>query len=190
MRKKWTGYVSCVLAFIIPAVFSKQFVAIFQGNFYSAIFFYFVGCLIGRYYFDFFSKKTGKKQKIASSIVCVLFVALKMAELYNFICVNELVMNIVLLAAAMAFWTVCDRFAEKVKLKSFMNNSFMLYALHPFIGTVISNLIVLCWGEKTVLAIPSYILVYVLTVVLSLSLAELLKHYIPRLYRVVSGNRG
>ncbi len=190
MRKKSTGYVSCVLALIIPAVFSKQFVAIFQGQFYSAIFFYFVGCLIGRYYFDFFSKKAGKKQIMVSVIVCVLFVILKVAEIYTFISVDELVMNIVLLAAAMAFWTACDCFADKIKMRSFMSNSFMLYALHPFIGTVISNLIVQLWGEKTVLAIPSYILAYVLTVGSSLALAELLKHCVPKLYRVVSGNRG
>ncbi len=170
--------------------FSKPFVMIFQGNFYSAIFFYFIGCFLGKYYFEFFSQKTDKKQMIVSGIVCLLFVILKMAELYDFIRVNEVIMNIILLAAAMAFWVICDCFTDKIKMKSFMNDFFMLYALHPIIGSVFTNRIVQCWGDKMGLAIPSCILTYVLTVVISLLLAEFLKHYVPRLYRVISGNRG
>ncbi len=190
MRKKWTGAIACALALAIPTLFSKQFSVIFQGQFYSAIFFYFAGCFLGRYYFRSFSQKADRKKTVISGIVCGLFVILKLAELYNFIHVHEAIMNIILLAAAMAFWFICDCFTEKIKMKSFMNDSFMLYALHPFIGNIFTNLIILWWGQKTALAIPSYILAYILTVSISLFLAESLKRFAPRLYGVISGNRG
>lgn len=190
MREKWTGAISCALALMIPALFPKQFAAIFQGQFYSSIFFYFAGCFLGKYYFRFFSQKANQKKIILSGIVCSLFVILKLAELYDLIHIHEIIMNIVLLTAAIAFWFVCDCFTEKIKMKPFMNDSFMLYALHPFIGNVFTNLMVLCWGKNFALAIPLHILTYILTVVFSLALAGLLKHSVPRSYGVISGNRG
>lgn len=190
MRRKWSGAISCALALLIPALFSKPFTAIFQGQFYSAIFFYFAGCFLGKYDFLSFSQKASQKKMAVSGIVCILFVILKIAMFYDFIHLPEIIMNVVLLAAAIAFWFVCDCFVEKIKMKSFLNDSFMLYALHPFIGNIFTNQIVSCWGEKTALAIPSYILVYAFTIGVSLALAELLKHFAPRLYGVIAGNRG
>lgn len=190
MQKRWTGYAACALALIVPAIFPGPFTVVFQGRFYPSIFFYVVGCFLGRYHFAFFSQRFGKRQRIVSACICALFVVLKMAELYAVIRIHAVILDILSLAAALAFWILCDLFVEKIEIRPYMRDSFMLYALHPVIGTVLTNLTVSCWGERTAAAIPAAISVYALTISLSLFLAGALRQHVPRLYRVISGNRG
>lgn len=162
------------------------------SNFFAfdAIIYYFIGCIIGRYYFNIFSTKiTRKKSFLFLFIFClceitILFIVFKNIQL------NLALLSIFNIVFAISFWFVCDLFIDKLKQYDFYNNSFMLYAMHTNIIAIIGVLIWLILPKNDYISLLSYILQFIFTLMIINYICYILKKYTPYLYNLLNGSRG
>ncbi len=135
LKNKWVGllaiagfYVACCLGMEFPPIF-------FPAK--HKILFYLVGAWVGMHHFEVFSARRSKKIAVGGFL-------LFLAVLYGGACLpsewgmwHQLPLMVM---ACGAFWLAFDAFEMK-KIPAFTADSFLIYALHSFVGAALSKLL-------------------------------------------------
>ena len=156
----------------------------------DCIFYY----LIGAYIAIHFRNCLTDRSTLCERVVCTaLFVAaMVMYGLYKSetLPIPRSVGVLILSIAAYTFWKVCDWFVKGKSPRPFLKRSFMVYLTHLNIVAVISKLIYLALPKTAAFYIPNVIVSVTLTLVMINLFCIALKKISPRLYGIVSGERG
>lgn len=147
----------------------------------DALIYYLVGAYIGKYHFSEFSKSHNKINGFVYLIGCVAISILFYLEYLPFE-----IRPIFILVYCFCFWNMFDLFENK-SYCAFTNNSFLIYAMHVEIATVISKLLYILMPKADYFAIVNYILTMALTVGSICVFAYVLDKYCPRLKKILSG---
>ncbi len=186
IRNKYTGFllVSALIALNIFGVDLSLFNILSVSD---SIIFYVTGAFIGKNYKKFFSEKVSS----VTSIICIgltaLCVFINYLSVKGFIHMKSNVPLIILWC--FAFWFSFDLFAEKITVHNFMKNSFMVFAMHANLGTIICKLIYIILPKNEWFAIINFISTTFLTLLFIELITRFLKKFLPKAYSLLSGSR-
>lgn len=157
----------------------------------SALLFYLAGAYAGKHFFDWFSGKASKKTAFCASLLSVVFIIFYFIKYYKFSNAGfpQGVENISLVLFCFVFWKACDTVTDKVETKWFMNCSFLIYAMHVNIQTLISKLIYIALPKYDFMTVINFVIALPLTVILICIVYYLLKRFTPKLYTILCGER-
>lgn len=187
LSKKWLGL--SVIAVLIA-------LQIFNINLPEKIFFeaeslvyYLIGAYIGKYHFCMFSAKSTKRtQKIGAAgfITSTAILFVQEMSLFTF---PDAINAIVKSAGAISLWFFLDCLIDKVTQKNYMDDSFIIYALHVNVSAVLIKLFYLALPKHPLMSILNLFVCTALTVALICVFCAILKKFLPKVYAIVSGAR-
>lgn len=159
----------------------------------TCIIYYLIGGILGRYYWDWFTSPSGKKQRIAG-LVCLLLgwafeYGLYFGFLYDILRVRTWHLVGIKMITAFGFWSCADWICEKVKARNFMEHSFWVYGMHMNVSAVFTKLIYLICPKHWAMALPNFFVTTVLTLAVVELTCVLLQKYCPPVYRLLGGYR-
>lgn len=155
----------------------------------DSIIYYYLGCIIGKYYFDIFSNKINKSKIYVCLIlflICEIFSILKVFEIIDIIKYFDTIFYLIF---ALSFWYLCDLFIEKIPQADFFNSSFYVYAMHINIESVLAVVIWLVLPKNDYFSIINFILTVLITLTIIYYFSILLKKYVPKAYNLLGGGR-
>lgn len=154
----------------------------------SSIAYYLVGAFIGLHINDFYSKKVYFKKAILSAICLTSIIII---ESYISFLMQEFNI-IVLLVKSYLFWNICSYFSFYIKNKKWFGFAFFIYAIHLNIARAASAIIrisstsiSLCIGVELI----QYLLTFLVTMLVSVWIANMWKKHSMYTYNIVTGNR-
>ncbi len=167
---------------------------------YKSIFYwwgiYLLGAYAGKYHQKFYSLENRIKKKISTKIIMLFILTIILFSFFmpNYTSKASLYISIYYIVfryiSLILFWLIILYFNNKIKIKEYMTNSFIVYCWHPVyivILQLILDKIVTTSSDSTVM------LKYMLTIVLSyLSICltfQLIKKIFPKLAIFLNGNR-
>jgi len=159
--------------------------------FYSkeAISYYIIGGIIGKHYFEAFSRKSSRKVQWISLIVFVFSVIYS----YFYVAFEPklpiMVNKIVIIASAFAFWNASDLVVERLKMRGFYSNSFANFAMHINVSAVLSKLFYIALPKTPLFAIPNFVLTVITTLLLINLFCAGLKRFLPSVNSVLMGEK-
>lgn len=183
--RKWTAAVFAMFLLVLP-LFATD-VMIKAGLWATAPIFYYVGCIIGKYYFNTFSKQSNAG--IAASIVTAACIAVLLINAADVISLPIVIEQIVIILFALAFWKMMDLVCGIIRVREYMNYNFLIYVLHPFVQAVMIKAFRLLLPVSGVTALIVYTIVAVFTVTGIVVFAQFVKKYFPHVYCLISGGR-
>jgi hypothetical protein len=187
IRNKYVGIIS-VTAIAILAHFG---IGLPPAVFYysTTIVHYMIGAIIGKHFFGFVAKKSGKGLRWGSLAFLILYVVMKNlfppAERTS----DSILTITVYLLAAFALWNTLDIFIDRVKPRAIYGRSFPIFAIHLNLAAIITKLILIVISRNPWFAIPNFILTAVLTVLIINLICVFMERFTPRIYGVLMGNR-
>lgn len=184
-------YVCCatILTLLILAQFE---IGLPTDLFFSreSIIYYLIGCLIGKRYFDAFSQKSNKKTYISALLIFIITMALKVLGFRHNIYNQTFISVIILTVMGLSLWFASDMFVPYISQKPFMENSFVVYAMHLNVMSCIAKVLYLIFPKSYIWSLPNFILTTLLTLVFIQIFCVIVQKYVPKVYMVLSGNRG
>jgi hypothetical protein len=148
-----------------------------------------IGAIIGKHFFGFVAKKSGKGLRWGSLAFLILYVVMKNlfppAERTS----DSILTITVYLLAAFALWNTLDIFIDRVKPRAIYGRSFPIFAIHLNLAAIITKLILIVISRNPWFAIPNFILTAVLTVLIINLICVFMERFTPRIYGVLMGNR-
>ena len=157
---------------------------------YNSIIYYFIGCIIGKYYFNLFCRTDYKRAIITISgvvfLICSFLSFCK--EYYSINCFNSLYV-ILLVIYVGSFWILSNAFVTRMKLYDFYSYSFMIYALHAKISIKLSEVLFGILPKNSAFSIINFIITLAVTVVLICLISKVLKRFVKPVYIFITGSR-
>lgn len=156
--------------------------------FYSqtAIVYYFVGAIIGKHYFNGFSKKSSLPTQIIS---IVLLIAAAVVFYFSENIDKNPYFVFLLIPCSWALWNVSDLFVYKLKNYSFFKDSFAVFAIHMNLAAVVAKLFYLLLPKSDLMGLPNFILTFICTLLIIRGFCYLLHRFTPKLYGILMGGR-
>lgn len=187
-KNKLTSFLS-LAAFIVLSNFEIPFLSpLIYGT--DTLVYYMAGCILGRHFLKQFSERSTKKLSICSVCVFVLCTAIWFVRGMGFFDLPLPVTTIFLTVYALSFWYAADMFDFKNrKLKPFMGDSFFVYAMHINLSAVIAKLLYMIMPKGVIWSIPNFVLTTVLTLLIILLFAFVLRKYLNPVYLILSGKK-
>lgn len=155
----------------------------------DSIIYYLIGCYVGKHFFSLFQRKASKKASLPAILFFALSIAFLVLKSYNILPDINALNTIVLIVAIFSFWILSDLFIDKIQVKTYMEYSFLIYAMHLNIQAVIIKLLYLFGPKFPFMAVLSFFGTTILTLIAIILFAALIKKYVPKLYGILSGNR-
>ena len=187
ITRKWTSFCLLLASLFIPYYASALFLRLKLDP--NSIFFYVLGCVIGKYCFKWFSEMSAKRDSIISVLLCFVCVAFQMLNIYEVLIIPIVCHQLLLVLFCYSFWKAIDLFVVKVKLREYMKNSFFVYAMHMNVQAIIVKVIYLVGPKVIWMAYPNFIVSFLVTMFIILFVSSLTKEHLPRIYSALSGNR-
>lgn len=188
LKNKYIGIV-CIIALLVLYHFHIALPdELFMDS--DCIFYYLIGAYLGMHFKSSLTQRSSVKLRVIYTLIfCGTLVVrgLYKSETLQF---SRSLDVLVLAVMAYTFWHVCDWFVKGRTPRPFLKRSFMVYLTHLNIIAVISKLIYLALPKTPVFFIPNVIISVSLTLVLINLFCIVLHRISPRLYSVVSGERG
>ena len=184
--RKWAGWVFAAAALALPLLKLPVFGWI--GIQEDYLVYYVIGCVIGKYYFLWFTKKSAKNCSVAAGLVCLGCMAIQMLSRY-ILSVPETVMTLLVIVFAFSFWVFMDLVIPSVRVRTYMGFTMFIYAMHPDVSAIFAKLIYLIGPKKMWMAFPNFLLTAVLTVVSICVFAWLVRKVFPKGFAVLTGFR-
>lgn len=187
IRNKYIGIASVVVLTIL-ATFG---IGIPESVFFTqtSIIYYLIGAIIGKHFFDFASRKSKKSVARFSLVFLIAYIILKNIFATRTYPLETLLKVVFYTLSAFALWNLTDMFIHKVKPKKIYCRSFAIYATHINISAVISKLLFLCLPKNNWMAIPNFIITFILTLILINLICIFLEKFMPRVYSILMGSR-
>ena len=102
----------------------------------------------------------------------------------------EVILKVVVFTlSAFALWNIADMFIHKIRPRKIYSRSFVIYAAHVNISAVISKIIFLCLPKNGWMAIPNFIVTFVLTLIVINVMCIFLEKILPKVYSLLTGKR-
>ncbi len=187
IKNKYIGIVSIILL-IALTTFG---IALPENIFfrYDALIYYLLGGFFSYHYKEYMTEKTNKP-KLPIYAILLLLCLIVNGIIYNKSIELPKPLNVLLLIVlSLSFWKSADLFIDRISIKPFMKQSFMVYAIHTNIVSIITKLIFLLLPKSEYFAIPNALCTIVITLGMIHLLCYVLEKYLPSLYNIVSGTR-
>lgn len=156
----------------------------------NCLVYYLVGGFIGRYCFDFFSKKSSLKQRIVSAAVLAAGIVYYYLVHYKLVVNHLIVKTVVLVILSLCLWSFFDFFvSDKTTAPKFTKHSFWVFAAHVNISAVFAKLIYIIFPKANYFGLINFALTTVLTLVAVEIICLIVEKISPKLYTVLSGGR-
>ena len=91
--------------------------------------------------------------------------------------------------ASFSLWNLTDLFIERLKPRAIYRRSFAVYAMHLPVAMLVLKAFSFFLPESEWLAIPKFILMIVLTILIIQFVCLFLEKFLPKIYAVLMGNR-
>lgn len=150
----------------------------------ASIIYYCIGAYIGIHYFDLFYNKVSKRFAAIMSMTSVLFYA--MLILNNHLLGLKYLETIILIIFSLSLWYSFDLGKHEYYLE-FQKESFLVYAMHINISSILTKLIYLLWPKNSIVALCNYILTVILTLLIICWFAIFIGRKFPKLKQILAG---
>ena len=183
--------------YIVGALLIAWFIEVeFYANGFRSVAFYFTGAYIGINNIKITNLKISKTY-IILPIIWFLLVLIKTHLKING---DESLLTLSLLHKASVLFGIAsiwtnydlifkDNITIKPKMFAIFKYSFFIYIFHDPLLTVIKNWLYFSYGESESTLFIIYIIAPIITLVIVLSTGRSIKMYIPKLYKIITGNR-
>lgn len=185
IHHKSFGLITCLLALLLPLL-TPTFLNI-NTNF---TIFYILGCYVGKHYLPHFTQSSTKSLRLTSLLATILTLTIQALSFYNFINLPPVIsgLNHVLLLLSLYF--ASDFFLTKIKTTpKFTKESFPLYTLHTYFIAIIIKLTYLINPNNSLMLLINELSSTIVTICIVVSISYLLHQKLPKIYKVVFGNR-
>lgn len=176
-----------IFCFSLP-LFATEFLAKIKidANFVG---YYIFGCMIGKHYLKNVVEKTTKKKSIISLGMFLLAMGMIVYFGTSSVSIPTVVINLLRLVEVITLWKATDLVVDKIREKKIFSDTFVIYAIHPYIISILVKLGNAVLPETRAGAIANFFLSYFITVGITILIISLWKKISPRSYGVFSGNR-
>lgn len=185
MKNKLVGIVS-ILSYFILYCSGFEFNPGFLPN-TSCVIYYLIGAFIGLHCFEAFA---ARRKKLSSVIAIVIYLICTILIHYirnipqkfpedSFIIIPTVI-------AGGSFWIIFDYFDYKI-CPHFLTYSFMIYALHSFVGAAISKIIYIVFRQNALLLPLVAVLSFSFTIFAICVFGYILDKHMPKLKRLLFG---
>lgn len=187
LRKKSIAFGAVILLWILSQFGIGLPESIFTSR--ISIIFYLLGGICGRFYWDVFSGDSGKKYVLPSlaGILCCL--VYQYAACRRWITSTSMPFTAMVAVYSVSLWIFADTLCRHVTVRKFMEHSFWVYAMHINVGSLFSKLWYLLLPKHWGFAIPNFLLTTLCTLVFVEISCQILKRWLPPIYRALSGAR-
>lgn len=185
LKNKWIGLIG-IFGFYIAICFGFQLdPKIFPNT--DMVLYYFIGAWIGIHNFSAFTARRNKIYAVTGLIIyllcCVIHSCETLLPEWFDAFQMPLLVNIV---SCGAFWIAFDYFEMK-RCPRYMTDSFLIYALHSFVGAAISKILSLIMpSDQTYLLLTAFI-AFSSTIAVICITGRLLGKYLPHLKQLLTG---
>ena len=191
---KYLRFIALLVLFIIWLGFFEFSFVIFSNE---SILFFILGAYLALHKNDFILKKRDQKFYWIFTILWILIVFLNtsLAQLNsNQIILLSLLHKISILFGIIAIWSSYDIvMRNKINLNKTIYDistySFFIYAFHEPILTIIKKGIFYIAGTKELISMFTYFLGPIITILISILLANFIKRISPKIYGLITGGR-
>ena len=185
LKNKWIG-LGWIIVFYVASCFGfKLSKTLFPNS--NMVILYLIGAWIGLHHFSDFTARRSRIQAISGLIIYILCCIFHWtAEALPEWCTSFQVPLLVTIISCGAFWIAFDYF-DMQKCPKYMTYSFLIYALHSFIGATISKLLTLLIPSTQGYLLPIAVIAFPATVVVICIVGSLLDNYFPLLKRILTG---
>lgn len=185
LRNKWIGLI-CVVSFFLASCFGFELnPVLFPSS--NMVLFYLIGAWIGIHQIAFFTTRKNKLYAtigFATYILCCVFHGTKAWHPDWFASAQvPLLVNVI---SCGSFWIAFDYFDIR-KCPKYMSRSFLIYALHSFLGAAISKILAIVLPSGQGYLILNAVLTLLITVMVICGFGFILDKYFPILKRVLTG---
>lgn len=150
---------------------------------------YMIGAWIGMHHFEWITFKLRKKQAfycLMVFFVCCILSYMNIIQRIPPFVFKEQFLLIITLMSSVAFYFSFDLLNIQT-YPIFMKDSFLIYAMHSFIGAAVSKLMCLTLPKGDAPQLLAAIMSFVLTIIIICVFGKVLERYTPMLYRLLVG---
>ncbi len=174
---------------IISAIFILQGSGCVIPLVSSGIFPFLLGGLIGRHFFDAFSKKSSFKWQIFGGSAIVVSSIVICFKTFNLFIIPSFVYYALIYISAVSFWLFADLFIDKLKNRQFYSSSFLVFAMHVNVSAVVTKLLYFILPKSSYFAFLNCALTIIISLFLINIFGIILKRFLPKIYSVLTGAR-
>ncbi len=153
----------------------------------NAVLFYLTGAWIGIHAYHKFTTRSSKKTALTGLAVFIMCCVFHMfADFLPQWCATTQIPLLVTLLSCFAFWISFDYFDMK-KCPKYMTCSFLVYALHSFVGAVISKMLYMLMPSNQIGLLFIALITFSSTIIVICLIDRALDKYTPYLKRILTG---
>lgn len=183
LKKKYIS-IAFIALFFVLSIFERQLLDNAAYGFtYNAVFYMF-GAYMGIHYRELVQRRYDKKLSIAA--LAFILVTVGVCMIFK---LNTIVRVPVRLLHIVAIWLVAEVVAIEKKPWWWIQLSFFIYCTHSLVLESLEKVMLIALGKTTIGAVVSFMTSPVLTILIIVLLAAILRHIKP-LWKVLTGNRG
>lgn len=181
-----------VVALLVICFFSwicsTKLVLMFPSFYYNRawIVYYLVGVWIGKHGWGWFQKRQKRNVII---VAFVGFVLMWLWGLQTWFPINFYLGIARGIVFAISLWICYDGIEKKIKERRLFKHSFLVFAMHMDVNSVVSKIAFLFLPKDWRAVIPNFIITTVGTLLFIEIIAIVLERYLPRTYKILTGNR-
>lgn len=185
LRNKWIGF-GCICAFYIASCFGMKLNALLFPD-TNMVIFYLIGAWIGIHHFSCFTARRNKMYALIGIVVyilCCIFHSV-MNPLPQW-CISFQIPLLVKIISCGAFWIAFDYF-DMNKCPQFMSHTFLIYALHSFVGATIAKIVYMIMPPTQSGLVLTAVITFPTTIIIICVIGWLLNNHFPLLKQVLTG---
>lgn len=194
LRKKWIAFTAAAGVLVLDLFNIGLPEWLFDSR--ISVAHYIIGGIIGRYYFDHFTRKSDTRLRIGATVACGVFFLVGfftetklLPEPLLSVLSNALVFNTLMTIGALGLWFATDWFVHKLALRKIYRTSFFVFAMHINVSAVVAKLVYFALPKDAVFAIPNFVLTVIGTLVVIDLIYRLMERICPWAVNILSGNR-
>lgn len=156
----------------------------------NTLIYYLLGAYVGRHWIGSFAKKASKGVSLLGLGLIVAAIASECAlAAGSYGAYEETIRVLNRIVYVLGVWWFADLFMDRIRIRPFMDHSFMIFALHVDVGAVVAKLVYMALPKSPVFAGFSFVITVALTLLIIEGVSVLLKKCCGRLYGILTGSR-
>lgn len=182
---------TAVLSILTLLILSQFGMGLPEPFFYdrTCIVYYLVGGFLGRFCWDAVAADTGRKHLPAALAGIGIALVQQYLQLIGTIPDVPILTVPAMMLYAVCLWIAADAMLEIVTVRSYMQHSFWVYAMHMNVAAIFTKLLYLALPKQWGWAMPNFLLTTALTLVSIEICCQILKKWFPPIYRLLGGDR-
>ena len=185
LKNKWIGIVTIVAVYVFYCLSVRLNAAV--SDYIGMSVFYLLGAWVGIHHYSLFESRKSKKNAafgaLAYVLCCVYF---GINSVFPQWFPTEQINLIVKVVSCAGFWVFFDCF-EMRHCPKFMQESFLIYAMHSLVGAVLTKVFYMILPPAPFRLALVAVLAFPLTIVIICTSAMFMGKYMPRVKRILAG---